>query len=428
MESGSSCSKRPMPSTTSLNDGVRTAFVNGIISLSMGLKMTNSYDAILVCVLVSVLAAQPSLFCVHGARVSESDGFEPVFQKGMSYRHYPFPYDSSFSNESLERMAATNTEYVAVTVWWLQENITATQIYRKTNWTATDAALSVAIAKAHQLGMKVMLKPMVDPEDVYAHNRVEIPSSLGWFNNYEAFITSYARFAQDTRVDLFSVGCEFKGTEQEEASWRRIIDKVKKQYSGPLTYAATFDSFQSITWWDSLDYIGIDAYFPLASKKDPSLTELKEAWNRIAYSIEQWSSTIKKPIILAEIGYRSGDGNNIEPANWIAPLTPDMQEQFDSYSAAFQVLWNKPWFYGFYWWIWESNPNAGGLNDADFTPQNKPVESLIKDWYSTERVIEHPLNFPWLILSSALLSTMIVGTVVLITKKLADHNARRDQS
>jgi hypothetical protein len=330
----------------------------------------------------------------------------------MSYRHYPYPYDTYSSNESLERMAATNTEYVAITVWWLQENLTTTQIYRKPGWTATDKALTIAVARAHELGMKVMLKPMVDPEDAYTRFRGNIPSSSEWFKSYRAFINSYAVFAQENNVDLFCIGCEFKTTEKDETDWRRIIDEVRERYTGPLTYAATFDSFQSIAWWDRLDYVGIDAYFPLTSKNQPSVNELRQAWNRIANAIETWASTIKKPIIFTEIGYRNGDGNNIEPANWIAPLSLDFTEQLDSYSAAFQTLWNRPWFYGFYWWIWETNPDAGGLNDADFTPQNKPTEVLLKNWYSKQPHAAQTTDVPMLLVYSVA-STVIFSCAVL---------------
>ena len=391
--------------------------------------MRNSRDVVRVCVLLAVLMAYPSLSCNLNTKTAESNGFEPVFQKGMSYRHYPFPYDSSFSNESLERMAEANTEYVAITVWWLQENISTTRIYRKPDWTATDTALAIAIAKAHELGMKVMLKPMVDPEDVSTHFRGEIPVSREWFASYDAFIRAYARFAEENGVELLCVGCEFKGTEQDETSWRRVIDEVKEHYTGPLTYAATFDSFQSITWWDSLDYVGIDAYFPLTNRKDPSPDALKQTWNRIANAIEHWALKIKKPIVFTEIGYRSGDGNNMEPANWIATLNLDVQEQFDSYSAALQALWNKPWFYGFYWWIWESNPNAGGPDDTDFSPQNKPVEDLIRSWYSSKRRIEQIWNYQSLVLYSGLLAAIIAGIAVFLTRKFSGKNSidRRSQ-
>ncbi len=374
--------------------------------------MTESCEVIVVCVLISLLAAYPMQLRIFAFKASNFDGFEPIFQKGMSYRHYPFPYDSSFSNQSLEYMAATNTEYVAISVWWLQENLTTTQIYRKPDWTAIDKALAIAVAKAHELGMKVMLKPMVDPEDAYTQFRGDIPSSPEWFDSYQAFITSYATFAQENHVELFCIGCEFKSTEKDETSWRQIIDEVKLHYRGPLTYAATFDSFKSITWWDHLDYVGIDAYFPLTNKNDPSTDELKQAWNRMANAIENWASTVKKPIIFTEIGYRSGDGNNIEPANWMAPLTPDMNEQLNSYSAALQTLWNRPWFYGFYWWIWETDPNAGGFNDADFTPQNKPAELLLKNWYSTQPHAGQTSELPRTLAYSGI-STLIFTSAVL---------------
>jgi len=354
------------------------------------LKKTLKAYALITLLVVSF----PLVYNTLGVRSSNQNSFEPSFQKGMSYRHYPYPYNSSHSNESLQRMAETNTEYVAITVWWLQENVSSTQIYAKPSWTATDKSLAILIRKAHELGMKVMLKPMVDPEDVFTHWRGEIFGSLEWFESYKAFISSYARFAQENGVDLFCVGCEFKATEGNKTSWERVIDEVKRYYSGPLTYAATFDSYQSIAWWDRLDYVGVDAYFPLTNKKDPTLEELKEAWNRIANGIEYWALTIKKPIVFTEIGYRSGDESNVEPWNWQATLAPDLQEQFDCYQAAFQILWGRPWFYGFYWWIWETDPNAGGLMDTDFTPQNKPVEYLLRDWYSSERRIEETGAFP----------------------------------
>jgi hypothetical protein len=370
-----------------------------------------------VHMLISLLVASfLPVYDTLGVESSNQNGFEPIFQKGMSYRHYPYPYDSSYSNESLQRMAETNTEYVAITVWWLQKNVSSTQIYAKLGWTATNRALAMAIRKAHDLGMKVMLKLMVDPEDYYQHWRGEVLGSQEWFESYKALMGSYARFAQENNVDLFCVGCEFKSSEGNKASWEQVIDEVKKYYSGPLTYAATFDSYQSIAWWDHLDYVGIDAYFPLTNKKDPTLDELKQAWNRIANNIESWVMNVNKPIVFTEIGYRSGDRSSIEPGNWQAPLTPDLQEQFDCYQVAFQILWGRPWFYGFYWWIWESDPNAGGLLDTDFTPQNKPVEYLIKDWYSSERRIEETgaLSAPMIFVTFSVIAILVFTSLLII--------------
>ena len=325
---------------------------------------------------------------VLGVTFVDLVSFEPVFQRGMSYRPAPYPnyysYDTSESDESLRRMAEDNVKYVAIIPWWFQENLTSAQIYPHSDFTPTNESLKHAIQKAHELDMKVMLKPVVDTEDARNEPRWKINGTEEWFQSYRVFISSYAQLAEENDVDLLCIGCEFKYTEANQSNWEQIISEVRELYTGPITYAALIDSYRSIAWWDSLDYVGIDAYFPLTEVNDPTLEELKQAWNHWANEIESWHSTTKKPILFTEIGYRSGDGNNKQPWNWTETLEPDLQEQFDCYLAAFQTLWGKPWFYGFYWWIWESNPNAGGLNDTDFTPQNKPVEYLIKSWYSSD--------------------------------------------
>jgi len=356
---------------------------------------------------------------VLGVKFVDQVSFEPVFQKGMSYRPAPYPnnyaYDTPESDESLRRMAEDNVRYVAITAWWFQENLTSTQIYPHNGFTPTNKSLKHAVQKAHELNMKVMLKPMVKTEDSKNEPAWKIKGTEEWFQSYRIFISSYAQFAQDNDVDLLCIGCELMGTEANQSHWEQIILEVRKRYAGPITYAATTGSYKNITWWDSLDYVGIDAYFPLTEVNDPTLEELKQAWSHWANEIESWHSTVKKPILFTEIGYRSGDGSNMKPGNWSDTLESDMQEQFDCYLAAFQTLWNKPWFYGFYWWIWESNPNAGGLNDTDYTPQNKPVEYLIKSWYSSERPrIEETSAFPW----TTICITISVAAIVVLTSAL----------
>lgn len=360
---------------------------------------------IAVCMMFSLLIVISSIVIgVFLLKTPSEKEFEPVFQKGMSYRPAPYPnyypYDTPESDESLRRMAEANVEWVAILTWWFQENLTSTQIYPHSDYTPTNEALRHAIQRAHELGLKVMLKPMIDTENASKYPRWMIPPSPAWFASYKTFISSYAQFAQENDIELFCIGCEFKYTEVDSASWRQIISEVRKYYSGPLTYAATTDSYQQITWWDDLDYVGIDAFFSLTDKDDPTLEELKQVWNRTANDIESWQSSVNKPILFTEIGYRSGNGTNKQPWNWTEPLEPDLQEQFDCYLAAFQILWGKPWFYGFYWWIWEGYPNitlpnydkAYNQTLTDFTPQNKPVQYLITSWHSSKPTLQNDYN------------------------------------
>ena len=45
--------------------------------------------------------------------------------------------------------------------------------------------------------------------------------------------------------------------------WWELIANIRQSYSGQLTYAANFDNYQEVYFWDQLDLIGINAYFPL---------------------------------------------------------------------------------------------------------------------------------------------------------------------
>jgi len=56
--------------------------------------------------------------------------------------------------------------------------------------------------------------------------------------------------------------------------------------------------------------------------------------------------------------------------------------QQNAYTAIFKTFWNKPWFEGGFLWKWYPNhAAAGGTSDNRFTPQNKPSQKIIRDWY-----------------------------------------------
>ena len=59
-----------------------------------------------------------------------------------------------------------------------------------------------------------------------------------------------------------------------------------------------------------------------------------------------------------------------------------MDAQKNAYTALYQVFWNEPWFDGGFLWKWYPDyPNSGGPNNNRFTPQNKPVEQIIRAQY-----------------------------------------------
>ena len=206
-----------------------------------------------------------------------------------------------------------------------------------------------------------------------------------WFDDYERFILHYAGLAAAEEVELFCVGVELAGTSlQREADWRRLVARVRQRYPGPLVYAANWwEEYDRIRFWDALDYIGVNAFFPLSQAPDPSLEELRRSARSVATEIALLHQLTGKPVIFTEIGYKSVRGTSARPWEWHRRLEPtiDMEVQSRCYQAVLETFWNEPWFYGMYWWKWYSDLERGGSRHSGFTPRRKPAEKLLADWY-----------------------------------------------
>jgi hypothetical protein len=310
--------------------------------------------------------------------------------KGVSYTAWQ--KDAMLSPESDASLAAirdTGANWIAICVWWFRDNVDSTVIEPDyTRYSASPESVIHAIQKSHELGMKVMLKPMVDLRD--GTWRGEINSSSDWFNAYQGFINFWAGIAQQYNVELFSVGCELKNTVSEAASWRSIVQDVRNHhYSGPLTYSANHGQERNVSWWDEVDYIGIDAYYALTNSDDPSLDELKTSWKNRADSIEVWRNNNwpNMDIIFTEAGYQSVNGTNRTPWYTDPSTHPiDMLEQANCYEAMLSQCRQRAWWRGVFWWNWETSPDGGGPDDPYWTPQNKPAELIMSTHYSSKEI------------------------------------------
>jgi hypothetical protein len=313
----------------------------------------------------------------------------PEKQKGMSYAvWWPGLYSDPASDVSLTELAETGTGWISLIVTCYQDTLSSTAISASAG-TPTDEDLIHVIERAHALGLKVMLKPHVDLWDDPSHWRGEIGQSFrsedewaAWFASYGNFIGHYADLARTHGADQFCVGTELMGTTARSIEWRKIVAAVRARYGGPLVYAANHSGEETdLTWWDALDYIGVDAYYPLADKNNPTVEDLKAAWQPHVSTMAGLAETWQKPVILTEIGYRSLDGAASEPWDWQIQGQVDLREQADAYQAAFESVYVQPWLAGIYWWSWGTDPLEGGSDDDGYTPHDKPAEAVLRSWF-----------------------------------------------
>lgn len=205
-----------------------------------------------------------------------------------------------------------------------------------------------------------------------------------WFENYRGFILDYARLAADLDIPVLCIGTELERTTHRTEDWRKVIAQIKKVYSGKLIYAANFTEFEHIEFWDELDYIGIQAYFPLSKSHNPTLAELKKGWAAPIRRIEKSVRKFQKPVVFTEIGYCNTVDAAIEP--WVWPsdrkeIALSEEVQALCYQAFFETAWKKQWMAGVFFWKWF--PRAHNEN-LDFTPQGKKAEEVMTAYFSAD--------------------------------------------
>lgn len=244
------------------------------------------------------------------------------------------------------------------------------------------------IEKLHQNGVKVMVKPQIWIWDGKFTGNMKMASEEEWQKleaSYEDFILLYARMAEETQTDIYCIGTELKTfVAQRPAFWNQLIEKVRNVYSGKITYAANWDEYDKTPFWSQLDYVGVNAYFPLCEKQNPTIETLTEGWQPWKAKMREIAQQENRPILFTEFGYRSMDFTGKKP--WLVDRNQErvnLKAQADATQVIFDQFWNEDWFAGGFVWKWfMQHDEVGGVEDNRFTPQNKPAESVIRRQYA----------------------------------------------
>jgi hypothetical protein len=255
-------------------------------------------------------------------------------------------------------------------------------------WGECHEGCRATIKAAKAAGIKVMFKPQVFVPGRWTGDLDFVDSTewKKWEIGYEAYILPLVDMASEENVALFCIGTEFKisATKRPEF-WNQLITKIRSKYSGKLTYAANWNDYDVIPFWDRLDYIGINAYFPLSAAATPSKEELLKAWKPMVVSIGKFADQQKKPVLFTEFGYLSVDGcadKTWEIEKRIKTTSINQEAQAIALDALFEAFWSQPYWKGGFLWKWFPNMQGHeGYPEKDYTPQGKLGEQVLKKWY-----------------------------------------------
>lgn len=309
-------------------------------------------------------------------KIPENAPYEKIFfQKGVSFTaEFPAVYTSEAARTMLRQLPAYGVNAIALVPFGgVTRNPPGVRFFSTTNSWESDEGLEQLSRVAHAIGVKVMLKPQLWTRGG-DWQELEIPDTAErakWFAEYQTFIEHYAKLAARIHADLFCVGVELGKLAQYDAEWRKLIADVREIYSGPLVYAANFGAeFEDLTFWDALDYIGLDNYYPLP---DDFSTDA------VVRNVETVQQKFQRPVLFTEAGFSSLEGAHRRPWDE-APGKISVDEQARGYEAVLRAFYTKPWFAGVYWWKVGTN-GRGGANDGSHTPWQKPAMEVVRWWY-----------------------------------------------
>jgi hypothetical protein len=253
-------------------------------------------------------------------------------------------------------------------------------------------AIRRTIAQAHARGMKVMLVPHLWVETGGWRGELHFEDDAAWqtwASAYREFVIEWARLAEATHVDLFSVGVELRSwvTAGHAESFRDVVQDVRQVYKGPLTYGANWDDVDHTAIWGDLDVIGINAFFPLTTKSSASLAELRTGALAVKRKIAGISEAWRKPVVFTEVGYTNRPDPALRPWEWPEDLHgvhPAPNAQADAYEALLGAFIPEPWFLGFFVWrIYADRYDTSQEPAWGFSPLNQPAEHVLRDAFAT---------------------------------------------
>lgn len=295
-----------------------------------------------------------------------------------------------------------------ITFGWQERSDSATVSFRpNARWfTESDSGIVETARLADSLGLQVIIKPHLWVRDTrggdLSRDRIGFKTEADWIrwqDSYRRFILHHAKLSQSIDAPFFVIGTELRRAARERPTfWRELVNEVRSVYDGDITYAANwYEEFQEVEFWDALDFIGVQAYFPLSSSETPVVDDMLAGWTKHRNSVRSLAARYAKPILFTEIGYRSETGVAREPWAW-APRTPspenraDMQIQADLYEAFFRTFWELPWFSGAIVWKWDAHGRVSERDAIDFTLKGKPASDVITRWFlgSASKVGETP--------------------------------------
>ena len=257
----------------------------------------------------------------------------------------------------------------------------------------TDEVVLAEIAQARAMGFRIQLKPHLWMMDETWRGQLNPRTPDGWqtfWETYRRFIFHYADMAAANDVEMLVIGVELDQTVVPHAKhWRQLIRDTRKRYDGDLVYAANWDAYHRVPFWEALDFIGVQFYPPLADDPKDETDSMRRRLDAALDRVDEVAQKVGKPVLLTEVGYRAVSATAVHPHEWPDPTARqiDAAAQARAYRVLLEGVRPRKSIVGLFLWKWYTD-EVGDEGPAGFSPRDKPAAALIQQAFAHPDGIE----------------------------------------
>jgi sugar phosphate isomerase/epimerase len=325
---------------------------------------------------VRLLAAVVALAASGDARAGDADGDPHQTVRGMtvSCQTWGWEWGTDEMVEAMRQLRALGVNWIAIHPYAGIRADGSVVMHRR--WYGETRWLTRPIAEAHRLGLKIMIKPHLAywGSPFRWRGDIAFETEAQWrrfFGQYERWVTRAAEVCAE--ADAFVVGTELDRTIHRSEDWRRVIAAVRGRFDGPLTYAANWTHVEEVPFWDALDVIGVQAYFPVAD--EPGLPEpeaLRAAWADRLDRLSAFARLHGRKVVLSELGYSRSERAAVRPWDGHEGGADAEETQRRCLAAALEAIEGHDAVVGAFLWKWFAGP-VGSENYLMSTPAMREV-------------------------------------------------------
>lgn len=281
-------------------------------------------------------------------------------------------------------LVSLNANSVAVSFPVYTTGIDADRVFAGPKTPSADR-LAPVVETLHAAGLRTTLRPILDERVLLPQWRgaIEPVNPTAWFASYRDFLMPYAAMAQRHQVATLTVGVELASLESETANWTKLIDALRREFTGEYTYNTNYPNFLANSSKVPVEATGVDAYFPVKDQPDSAgVDTIVAAWDKW---LDRRSTGPMPTTVVSETGIGAQNGAFEAPGDFYryGPVNPTVQATW--YTAVCQVVKQRQ-MAGIYWWSINFHddpltPPTNGNSRLDFAGR-PATEKAVRDCFS----------------------------------------------